>query len=248
MRLDAAVGAALAEDALTLACLHDVELTADVLGDLRGLGFPDNLALAPGGATCRAGRDMMRVALAALPETIGGAELDVLAADFAAIYLTGAHGTSPCESYWLSDDHLVCQDPMFELRELYAASGLRAADWRKRPDDHLAFQLQYLAHRLQAANATDDWRAIAGFLDHHLLRWLPDFARRVAARADAPVYAALAALTDGWCGRLRDLIAGELGEPRPSREAIEESLRDRRAADEATQPVRFMPGVAGPSW
>jgi hypothetical protein len=33
---------------------------------------------------------------------------------FRRIYLTGAFGASPCESYWLSDDHLVCQDAMFD--------------------------------------------------------------------------------------------------------------------------------------
>ena len=48
-------------------------------------------------------------ALAALPSDPDTACMDGLAADFAAIYLTAAYGASPSESYWLSDDHLVCQ-------------------------------------------------------------------------------------------------------------------------------------------
>ncbi len=246
MRLDAAIGEALAEDALTLALLHDAEASAPVLRSLKALAFPANLALVPADAAARHAHELMRLALAALPDDIGAAQLDELAADFAAIYLTGAHGASPCESYWLSDDHLVCQDAMFELRTLYAASGLSAPDWRKRPDDHLVFQLQYLGQRLRTAAAADAWRGIAGLLDHHLLRWLPDFAGRVAARADTPFHAALAMLTQAWCDGLRELIASELGEPRPTAEEIEEGRRDRRAA--AAQPLRFVPGAAGPSW
>lgn len=248
MRLGPAIGEALAEDVLTLALLHDVETSAQVLHELKALGFPDNLALVPDWAEARHAHELMSSALAALPDDIGTELLDELAADFAAIYLTGAHGASPCESYWLSDDHLVCQEAMFELRKLYAASGLKAPDWRKRADDHLVFQLQYLGQRLQVAAAADDWRAIAGFLDHHLLRWLPDFARRVATRADTAFHAALALLSLSWCDGLRDLIAGELGEPRPTAEEVEELLRDRRADEDAAQPVRFVPGAAGPSW
>jgi TorA maturation chaperone TorD len=74
------------------------------------------------------------------------ASLDELAADYAAIYLNNSLGASPYESVWLSDDHLACAAPMFELRELYAAAGLRAADWRSRFDDHFVLQLQYLQH------------------------------------------------------------------------------------------------------
>lgn len=247
MRLDAAIGEALAEDALTLALLHDAEASAQVLVSLKALGFPDNLALMPVGPSARHAHELMRAALASLPDDIGADLLDELAADFAAIYLTGAHGAAPCESYWLSDDHLVCQDAMFELRKLYTASGLKAPNWRKRPDDHLVFQLQYLGQQLRTAAAAADWRGIAGFLDHHLLRWLPDFAQRVAARADTPFHLALAILSQAWCEGLRELIAGELAEPRPTAEEIEELLRVRRA-DDAAQPLRFVPGAAGPSW
>ncbi|MGZ8219633.1 molecular chaperone TorD family protein [Methylomagnum sp.] len=84
----------------------------------------------------------MRSLVAALQAAPDTAFLDDLAADFAAIYLTGAFGASPYESYWLSDDHLICQDAMFDMRTLYAGAGLKVPDWRMRPDDHLVFQLQ----------------------------------------------------------------------------------------------------------
>jgi putative dimethyl sulfoxide reductase chaperone len=248
MRLNAEVAAALAEDIATLALLHDSEMTPSVLAELKDVGFPANLGLVPDGAASQGSFEMMRTAVASLPDIPGAALLDELAADFAAIYLTGAFGASPCESYWLSDDHLVCQDAMFDLRKLYAEQDLAVPDWRKRPDDHLVFQLQFLARRLDAAATADDWRSLAGFLDYHLLRWLPDFAGRVADRCDMMFYAALALLTDAWLQQVRDLIAGHLGEPRPSREEIEASLGSQREAEPVAVPIAFLPGAAGPSW
>jgi TorA maturation chaperone TorD len=248
MTLNDEVGAALAEDAATLALLHDAELTPSVLGELSQVGFPANLGLTPVGEMSLGSFQMMRVAVSSLPAAADATLLDELAADFAGIYLTGAYGASPSESYWLSDDHLVCQDAMFDLRTLYAEHGLAVPDWRKRPDDHLVFQLQFLARRLDAAAGGDDWRALARFLDYHLLRWLPDFAGRVAERCDTMFYAGLAMLTNAWLQQLRDLIAEGLGEPRPSREQIEASLGSQREPEVAAVPMAFMPGAAGPSW
>lgn len=233
---------ALAEDAEALAALHDRELTAQTIAALREVGFPANLGLLPKGEQAQQAWRMMA---AALPCEAGPATLDRLAADYAAIYLTGAYGASPCESVWLDDDHLACQGPMFALRQLYAAAGLAAADWRKRPDDHLVLQLLYLAHALRRAEEPDALRRLAAMMDEHLLRWLPDFAARVAARCELPFFAALAGLTFFWCEQLRDLLAERLGEPRPTREAIEARLGPARQAGPA--PLAYLPGVA-PSW
>jgi TorA maturation chaperone TorD len=248
MKLDAEAAVALAEDAATLALLHDRELTPSILADLRQLGFPANLGLVPGGEACLAAFDLMRMAVLSSPPADDAGPLDELAADFAGIYLTGAFGASPCESYWLSDDHLVCQDAMFDLRAIYAGHGLVAPDWRKRPDDHLVFQLQFLARRLEAAVSDEDWRALAAFLDFHLLRWLPDFSRRVADRCATMFYAALALLTGAWLEQVRTLIADQLGEPPPSREEIALRLGSQRQFEPEPVPVAFVPGGMRPGW
>lgn len=261
--------AALADDAESLAALHDRELDAATLAALKAVDFPANLGLLPESAAARDAWQLMTTALGALPAAPAAGQLDDLAADFAAIHLTGAHGASPCESVWLDDDGLICQAPMFALREIYAQAGLASSDWRRRPDDHLVLQLLYIAHALRgiaeeaaddAANqAADDianeaandlanagpWRSLATMLDEHLLRWLPHFAARVAARADQPFYAGLSLLTAAWCEGLRELLAERLGEPRPSVEQVAERLRKPKAA--ATAPLVFMPGV-GPGW
>ena len=248
MMLDSEAAEALAEDAATLALLHDRELTPSILADLRQLGFPANLGLVPDGEACLAAFDLMRMAVLSSPSADDAGALDELAADFAGIYLTGAFGASPCESYWLSDDHLVCQDAMFDLRAIYAEHGLAAPDWRKRPDDHLVFQLQFLARRIEAARSDEDWRVLAEFMDFHLLRWLPDFSRRVADRCATMFYAGLALLTDAWVEKLRVLIADHLGEARPSREEIAARLGSQRQVPPEPVPVAFVPGGARPGW
>lgn len=238
-------GAAIAEDAESLAVLHDRELTTDLITALHEAEFPDGLGLLPASGEATAAWRAMAKALAELPYLTDTPRLDELAAEYAAIYLTGAYGASPCESVWTDDDHLVCQASMFQLRGLYAAHGLATPNWRQRPDDHLVLQLLYIAHAARAATTADDWRALARMLDEHLLRWIAGFAGRVAARSSAHFYAALAVLTATWLETLRDLIARHLGEPRPSREEIEERLRPVVAP--VAQPVAFMPGC-GPSW
>lgn len=248
MMLTPDVGSVLAEDASTLAVLQDRELSPVVLAELRDLDFPGNLGLLPTDDASRKAFTTMQEVVTSLPTTPDAAFLDDLAADFAAIYLTGALGTSPYESYWLSDDHLICQDAMFDLRTLYAAAGLAVPDWRMRPDDHLVFQLQFLAHLLGKAGKDEDWRSLAAFLDYHLLRWLPDFASRVVSRCDTPFYAALALLTNVWSQQLRGLVERHLGEARPSPEEIEERLRMQRNVEVKEVPIHFVPGAAGPSW
>jgi TorA maturation chaperone TorD len=241
MNLKREMAEALAEDAEALAALHDRELTAETLATLREIGFPANLGLLPQGEPSR---EAWRLMVAALEET-QAADLDLLAVDYAAIYLTGAYGASPCESVWTDDDHLVCQDAMFALREIHAAAGLAAEDWRRRPDDHLVLQLLYIAHALRRSGGPDELRRLAAMLDEHLLRWLPDFAARVAARAETPFFAVLGRLTFAWCEQLRDLLVERLGEPRPSREEVEARVRPSRRAESA--PLAYMPGAA-PSW
>lgn len=248
MKLTSEIAAVLAEDVSTLAILQERELSPAVLASLQELGFPDNLGLLPHDEISRRAFAMMREVVATFPSTPGVDYMDDLAADFAAIYLTGAIGASPYESYWLSDDHLICQDAMFDMRTLYAEAGLKVPDWRMRPDDHLVFQLQFLARQLNSTALDEDWHSLASFLDFHLLRWLPDFSSRVVNRCDTAFYAALALLTDVWCQQFRGFLELHLGEPRLTAKQIEEHLNSQRILEVKEVPIHFIPGGAGPSW
>lgn len=230
-------------DLMNLAQLHDRELDRETLASLQGDRFPQGLAFRLDGPR---GTEVVETLSAVIAEmSPGGAELDDLAADFASIYLTHAFGASPCESVWLDDDGLTMQQPMFEVRDAYARMGLTAPDWRMRPDDHLVFQLQFISVLFDhdGPSAIAD---AARFMDDHLLRWLPDFAARVAQRAETPFYAGMTMLTSVYVDELRDVLAQILGEPRPTAEQVEQR---NRVVNEVALPMpnAYVPGSA-PSW
>lgn len=233
---------AVASDLLGLARLHDREIDDDHFAALREARYPSSLAFrleTPQAATAA------EWLTAALQPPFDARYADELAADYAAIYLTHGIGAAPCESVWLDEDGLAMQGPMFAVRERYAAFGLRAPDWRMRPDDHLVHQLQFVAELCARADR-DALAEAADFADDHTLRWLPAFAERVAQRAATPFYAGLALLTAAYLEELRDVLAEILDRRRPSAEEIE---RRNRAVVEVALPMpsSYVPG-ATPSW
>ncbi|MBK8508062.1 MAG: molecular chaperone TorD family protein [Candidatus Competibacteraceae bacterium] len=235
---------AVADDLGDLALFHDVEPSRELLDALKRQpgGFALGLNLrSPTGAEALA---LMDAALAALPAVAEARVMDELAADYADIYLTHAYRASPYESVWLDDDHLMSQEPMFQVRAYYLRHGLTAANWRVRPDDHLTLQLQFLA-RLFSSETGDVLPEAACFMDEHLLRWLPQFGQRVAERCRTAYFAAVALLTAAYCEEIRELLASILGQPRPSAEDIASRMKQRRQPPPA--PVAFVPGT-GPSW
>lgn len=236
--------AAVAEDLADLAALHDRELDAVTLDQLRNAGADGLLRLGLVNQSSRDALLLLDEALSGLPAVLDDAVLDALAADYADIYLTYGLRAAPCESVWLDEDNLAMQAPMFEVRELYRRQGLQAPDWRRRADDHLVHEMQFLGY-LMRPEAGETIGDAADFMDEHLLLWLPDFAARVAQRCATPLYAGVAAVTAAYLDELRELLEQILGRPRIPREEIEE--RRRRAKEPDPVPVAFVPGSA-PTW
>jgi TorA maturation chaperone TorD len=235
---------AVAEDLAMLACLHDREPDAPFIGMLKSLRFPEGLGLVLKGEPGRQAADLMRQALEALPERPGQPILDEMAVDYTSIYLTHGIQASPEESVWIDEEHLICQESMFQVRKCYERHGLAAPDWRVRPDDHLVLELQFLSHLFQAPPGKTAVKEIARFMDEHLLRWLGRFSSRVAQHCATPYFAGCALLTSSYCEELRDLLAQILDEPRPTQEEID--ARMKPVAMQEQVPVSFVPGV-GPA-
>lgn len=236
--------AAAAQDLAMLAMLHYAELDNELLTQLRKVNFPAALGLR---LTTEKGHEaitLLTEAIRSLSSPLSSTERDELAADYAAIYLTYTYRASPCESVWLDEGNLSMQAPMFQVREFYRRHQLAAPNWRTRPDDHVVLELQFLAYLMQDAHQ-DAMVEAARFLDEHLLRWLPFFARRVSHRCATAFYAGVAQLTAAYCDELRDLLAALLGMPRPSMEEIEARMQPRSPPCEI--PLAYVSGVA-PSW
>lgn len=231
-------------DLMTLAQLHDRELDATAVGLLQQDCFPNSLGFKLESTEGKEAISMMTDVVQQLH--MDSTQTDDLAADFAAIYLTHGIGASPCESVWIDDESLAMQQPMFEVRKAYAEYGFKVPDWRQRTDDHLVFQLQFVAQLLEQRNS-ESLRDAADFMDRHLLRWMPDFANRVAQRAATPFYAMLAILTRYYLEETRNVLALLLDTPRPTAEEIDQLCKAPAEEMALPMPARYVPGST-PSW
>ncbi len=238
----------LAQDINLLAGLHDKELDNPAIATLQEIDFPDCFALMLSEKGASDASLLLRSALQELHNPAAAA-LDELAADYADIYLNHGLQASPCESVWLDEDGLIMQEPMFQIRDWYQRYELAAEDWRVRSDDHLSLQLQFMAHLVytadKAESPVDTLGELARFMDEHPLRWIDDFAQRVAQRCATPFYAGLALLTASYLDALRELLVLMLDQPRPTAEQIEERMKPK--AESVEVPLTYMPG-SSPSW
>lgn len=242
----AAFGSAVAEDLQALVELHDREPDEDLLTALREVDFPNGLGMRLRSERGRQAQTIMAEALSQLSAPVNQDTLDLLAVDFAEIYLTHGLRASPYESVWLDDDHLARQEPMFQVRAYYRRHGLAAADWSERADDHIVLQLLFLRHLLHDPSP-ETMREAASFMDEHLLRWVDRFAEQVTARCATPYFAGVATLTAAYVDELRDLLAEILEESRPSAEEIEARMRPDKPTAACGAPAPYVPG-AGPGW
>lgn len=186
-----------AQDLRTLAWLHAAERDSATWIALLNAGFPAGLTL-PGGAA-------LASALANLRDSGQEQPLrsdDLLAADYAGIYLTHALRASPFESVWRDEDHLMLQGATFAVRAFYKRYQMTVPDWRAMPEDHLTHELSFVAHLLEE----DELAAALQFMDEHLMTWLDQFCERVEARAGTTIYAGLALATRVACHSLQTAL------------------------------------------
>jgi TorA maturation chaperone TorD len=244
---------AIAQDLSQLAMLHDRELDAACIADLLQADLPASLGLCLQSDMASEAASVLHAALVDLGQDPDEAAVDELAADYADIYLNYTLQASPFESVWLDEDGLAMQQPMFQVREWYRRYDMVVENWRRRADDYLGYQLAFLAHLFTACGKTPDdelpvnvLQDAAAFMDEHLLRWLFEFAQRVAHRCATPFYAGLAMLTAAYAEELRELLVDILGQPRPGPELIQARMRTRVSVA-VEPPAPYVPGV-DPSW
>jgi TorA maturation chaperone TorD len=204
-------GVALADDLMLLARLADREADADLIGALRSAPVATWFSLKLDGAEFNAACNLIEGAFGEMPDPVDAPTLDDLAAEFAAIYLTHHYGASPNESVWRDDEGLERQQAMFAVRAWYARHGVSAPDWRRRADDHLVHELEFLASLLREAGATGALDAAARFLREHPLVWARAFARTVVPRCRLSLYAGAGLLTAIYLDHLAQLLGDALG-------------------------------------
>lgn len=221
---------------------HDREIDQELLSALQA----DHIASGFKELSRRKETDQEIVALGKALRDLGQApdagEMDDLAAEFADLYLTHGYRVSPSGSVWLTEDKLERQLPMFDVREWYEHYGISVPNWRVRADDHLVHELQFVSFLCRHGDAIAA-RDAAGFLDLHVLPWIPEFCQRAAQRVQHPVYRALMQLTDAFLEDLRSALETFCGKERKLRVVI--NLDTQRAPEPEAAP--YVPGLAE-SW
>ncbi len=244
--LDAATLHALgaAREALAILIrLHDREADAALITGLKAIQLGTLFAALLPSRKGRQAAGLLQAGLDALPEAPDAAILDLLAVDYAEIYLTNGHRIAPNASVWLTEEGLERQEPMFEVREWYAHYGITVPDWRIRADDHVVHELQFVEFLLGLETPVA-LRDAARFLDQCVLPWVPEMGARMAARADTQLYAATGMITAELLLALRAKLAaitGEAPHPRPLSPTV--AAKTGQALAEGP----YMPGL-GESW
>ena len=132
----------------------------------------------------------------------------------------------PWESIYRDPDHLYFSQETQEVRNAYRMHNLLPKDLGHQPDDHLGLELDFLHKLCEAARDKAKMADETGlveilkdqkaFLDEHLLRWVPDWARDVMKNAETDFYKGMAELLEAYLN-LDVQIIEELLEARESR-------------------------------
>lgn len=151
--------------------------------------------------------------LGAFIDSLAVADLEAVRVDLASEYARIFLGMSPSpvapyESVYMSDLHILMQEPRDEVLGCYREEGVSAAKDLRLPEDHIAFEFAFMAHMCQKAidslrsgDEREVRRCLAKqqeFLSNHLLAWAPDLCADVLKRAHTPFYRGVAQLTQDF--------------------------------------------------
>jgi len=105
----------------------------------------------------------------------------------------------PWESVYTSPKKLMMQEAYDEVRGYYIKAGLTINDDGIMAD-HIGAELNFLAVLLQKANGDPEKERyhrelLKGFIDEHIMKWVPQFARDMEEAAESHLYKALAKTT-----------------------------------------------------
>ena len=178
-----------------LSSVFYLELTEEQIDGLAasGFAFPDDGS--PMGDACASLRRYL---------TRRGADArQDLAVDYARVFLAAGvyegETAVPYESVYTSPEGILMQDARDDAVRTYRRWGLALSADLNVPEDHLAFELEFMAHlsdrivaRLRAGESADEELAAQKrFIDEHLLNWLPALGERVERWARLHFYPAM---------------------------------------------------------
>lgn len=145
-----------------------------------------------------------------------------LACEYARIFLGAGRYTeardiaAPYESVFTSEEQLVMQESRDDVYRRYLEDGFQVDPSLHEPEDHLTFELEYLASmntRAAEAVAADDEATLSHnlvrqteFIDEHLLNWLPDLRAAAQKYAQLTFYVGMLLVAEGYLQESQTLL------------------------------------------
>lgn len=139
--------------------------------------------------------------------------------DYARVFLGAGQAqenpVAPFESVYTSEDQLLMQGARDDVYRAFRAEHLVLDDEYNMPEDHIAFELQYLsrvalsvceiAESEGLAQAQGRFEAYLAFFENHIANWVPKFCDDAEQLARTPFYQGLAQCTRAWVSMEGDL-------------------------------------------
>jgi putative dimethyl sulfoxide reductase chaperone len=151
----------------------------------------------------------------------GADPLTDLSVDYARVFLgAGIHDSSaayPYESVYTSKERLIMQEARDQVLAIYRAKGLDRSEALEVPEDHIALELEFMAHLCREAIeaiAAEKWAGVAAylkeqkdFLNQHLANWTPEFCTDIQKYSETIVYKDVAKITNSFLHLDQAIIA-----------------------------------------
>ena len=125
-----------------------------------------------------------------------------LAVEYATLFLNvGPKPVYLAESVYLGENSLLYEAPYFDAVRMYNLYGFKKRQSFKEPEDHIAIELEFMAHLCDlACRSLEDGKSDYGagymknqveFLDLHLSKWVPKLVEKIRWASKNDFYLAL---------------------------------------------------------
>jgi putative dimethyl sulfoxide reductase chaperone len=149
-----------------------------------------------------------------------------LACDYAHTFLAAGNYDErmavPYESVFTSESGLLMQEARDDVYRMYCAEHLGVSRRSREPEDHISFELEFMAHLAERCNEASEGGDICEaarlmevarrFHEHHLLNWADAFCDAVQGCARTRFYRGVAKITRGYIYLDREVIEDVLAE------------------------------------
>lgn len=137
----------------------------------------------------------------------GEKTLDRLKGEYTALFIgPNKLPAPPWESVYRSEERIIFQESTLKVRQAYLEYEFLPSNYPHEADDHLAMELDFMAHlskmaleRFEEEEYAEVSRLLSSqkeFLEEHLLVWIKDFSREIQNATTHYFYPQLAVLTE----------------------------------------------------